>query len=115
MNAPLPRRASDLPSCIRAVSDLQDAARLAPAVEIKEITVRIGPLSTNPLNVSTFMRRPLVVTLGGIWRTDEPALVLYPSGFHWRPAGESALLIDGLAGISIGYEYRMTIKIEGER
>ena len=115
MNMPLPRRASDLPSALRAISDLQDFARSAPATEIKEITVRLGALSTNPLNVSTTVRRPLIVTLGGIWRTDEPALLVSPTGFHWRRVGDSSFLIDGLSGVSIGYEYTMTIEIKGER
>ena len=114
----LPRRVSsptDLAGVVRALSDLQDQFRLSPLVEIKEVNFIAGTLSTNPLRVSTKIKRPQVVFLGGAWLSTNAAESVTPTGFHWRRGNAGEVLVDALSGLNTGSEYTLALHIEGGR
>ncbi len=117
MSAPIPRRATDLRTALQAISDLQDFARLQPAVEFKTFDCMAGVLSESPIEVrSQLVPRPLCVSLALVVQRDAPETPLVPTGFHWRPGkGQGVVLMDGLYGLDTGTVYTVTLKIEGTR
>ena len=116
MTSALPRRATDLPTALRAISDLQDAIRFTPAAEWKTMDFTAVNLNTNPpFELSTSFRPPRAVSVARIMDKNTPSNRVPITGFGWQLTTDGAIAITSLTGPTAGTEYTITFKIEGER
>lgn len=91
--------------------------------DLREVALQLAPQYVEvqsrgvfPFTVRSRVRQVRGVTCVRVFKTGEPSDVIAVNALpHWKPSGTEpgAVEIHGLAGISPGVEYTLTLKIEG--